>query len=67
LTQFCHYRQSGGAHGQTQEPSARKFHLALPLASHHSIISSARASSVGATVRELSSLSLIINALGRAL
>jgi hypothetical protein len=29
--------------------------------------SSAMASSVGATVRELSSLSLIINALGRAL
>jgi hypothetical protein len=42
-----HRRQRGSAGGQMQKISAGKFHLNLP--SHHSIISSARASSVGAT------------------
>src|SRR5262249_7607521 len=40
------YRQRGSACGQMQKISAGKFHLNLPLPSHHSITSSARASSV---------------------
>src|SRR6516225_1017830 len=43
------YRQRGSACGQMQKISAGKFHLNLP--SHHSITSSARASSVGGTSR----------------
>ena len=47
-----HGRQRGSARGQMQKlPSVGKFHFHLPLASHHSITSSARASSVGGTVR----------------
>src|SRR5262249_6662587 len=43
-------RQRGSARGQMQKISAGKFHLEPPLASHHSITSSARASSVSGTV-----------------
>src|SRR6202043_1850080 len=44
-----HDRQ-GSARGQMQKLSAGKFHLNLPLASDHSITSSARARSVAGTV-----------------
>src|SRR5262249_50771972 len=44
-------RERGSARCQMQKLSAGKFHLNLPLASDHSITSSARASSVGGTSR----------------
>ena len=46
-----HHWQRGGTRGQMQECAAGKFHLNLPLASHHSITSSARASRGGGTSR----------------
>src|SRR5215831_16547426 len=45
--------QRGGARGQMQEFAAGKFQLEPPLASHHSITSSARASSVSGTSRPI--------------
>src|SRR5262245_33917020 len=43
--------QRGGARCHMQERTAGKFHFGPPLALHHSITSSARASSVGGTSR----------------
>jgi hypothetical protein len=48
-----HHWQRGGTRGQMQECAAGKFHLNLPLASHHSITSSARASTVVGTSRPI--------------
>src|SRR5262245_65141226 len=45
------YGRQRGSGGQMQEFAEGKFHLNLPLASHHSITSSARATSVGGISR----------------